>query len=256
MTRDFDGKAVLVTGATRGIGLATARAFLDRGAKVAINGRSADSVNRAIGALGGHERLVSAVGSVDGAESCHRLVASALEGLGRLDVLVNNAGVLEIGTVDEHDEALWDRVVGTNLKGTFFCSQAALPALRASWGSIVNLASTAGLRGYAQFAAYCASKGAVINLTRAMAAECAPDVRINCVCPTGTETEMVETFLGRPGENPESDAKRESYESGLPMKRLATAEEVAEAILFLASDAASYISGTALPVDGGKTATG
>lgn len=251
MTRDFEGKAILVTGSTRGIGLATARAFLDRGARVAINGRSADSVARAIGALGGHERLVSAAGSVADAESCRRLVATAREGLGGLDVLVNNAGVLEVGPIEDHGEALWDRVLDTNLKGTFFCSQAALPALRASWGSIVNLASTAGLRGYAGFAAYCAAKGAVINLTRAMAAECAPDVRVNCVCPTGTDTTMVEAFLG----GPEDEAQRAAYEASLPMKRMATAEEVAEAILFLASDAASYLSGTALPIDGAKTAT-
>lgn len=251
MTLDFDGKAVLVTGSTRGIGLATARAFLDRGARVAINGRGADSVDRAIGALGGHERLVSAVGSVAEPESCHDLVARAREGLGRLDVLVNNAGVLEIGPMEALDGPLWDRILDTNVKGTFFCSQAALPALRASWGSIVNLASTAGLRGYKHFSAYCASKGAVINLTRAMAAECAPDVRVNCVCPTGTDTEMVGTFLG----GPDPEARRTAYEASLPMKRMATAEEVAEAILFLASDAASYLSGSALPVDGGLTAT-
>ena len=251
MRRDFEGKTVLITGSTRGIGLATARAFLDRGAKVAVNGLSPDEVVQAIGALGGHERLVSAVGSVDSADTCHRLVAAALEGLGRLDVLVNNAGILEIGPIEEQDEGLWDRLLTTNVKGTFFCSQAALPALRASWGSIVNLGSNAGLRGYPRFAAYCASKGAVVNLTRAMAAECAPDVRVNCVCPGPTDTSMVDVFLGPPGGD-----GREAYEDRQLMKRLATPEEIAEAVLFLASDAASYVSGTMLPVDGGRTATG
>ena len=249
MAWDFTDKAVLVTGSTRGIGLATARAFRAAGARVAINGRSRDAVAGSVAALGG-EGLVAAPGSVETAEGCRAVVSTAIDGLGGLDVLVNNAGVLEIGPLEEVAEAVWDRVLDINVKGTYFCSQAALPALRRNGGCIVNLSSTAGLEGYPGFSVYCASKGAVTNLTRSLARELAPTVRVNCVCPTGTDTEMVEVFLG----GPEAEANRRAYEANQPMQRMARAEEVADAILYLASAQASYVTGIALPVDGARTA--
>ena len=249
MVWDFADKAVLVTGSTRGIGLATARAFCAAGARVAINGRNHEAVASTIATLGG-EGLVAAPGSVETAEGCRAVVSTAIDGLGGLDVLVNNAGVLEIGPLEEVAEAAWDRVLDVNLKGTYFCSQAALPALRQNGGCIVNLSSTAGLEGYPGFSVYCASKGAVTNLTRSLARELAPTVRVNCVCPTGTDTEMVEVFLG----GPEAEAKRSAYEAEQPMQRMARVEEVADAILYLASAQASYVTGIALPVDGARTA--
>lgn len=251
---EFTDKRVLVTGATRGIGLATARAFLAQGARVAVNGRSAESVAAAIESLAAPERLAAAPGSIETAAGCATMVGAALEALGGLDVLVNNAGVYRIASIVESDKALWDAVLDVNLKGTFFCSRAALAALREARGSIVNLASTAGLEGYEEIAVYCAAKGGVVNLTRAMALELAPEIRVNCLCPTIIDTEMGRMNFTAGGGDPA--AARAALEARYPMKRIGTAEEVAQAILFLASDAASYITGAALPVDGARTAGG
>ena len=249
---DFEDRRVLITGSTRGIGLAAARAFLERGARVAVNGRSAESVSAAIDELGG-ARLVPAPGSIDTAAGCAAVVEAAVAALGGLDVLVNNAGVYHIAAIAETDEAMWDEIIDVNVKGSYFCSRAALPALKESKGNIVNLGSTAGLAGYAGTTAYCASKGAVVNLTRALALELVPQVRVNCVCPTATETEM-----GRMNFPPDlaPEAARAAFEASVPMKRLATVDEVAAAILFLASEEASFITGAALPVDGARTAGG
>ena len=144
----FEDKAILVTGSTRGIGEATAKAFVDLGARVAVNGRTADSVDRAIARLGATKRLVPAPGSVATPESCAAVVDKAMSGLGGLDVLVNNAGVYAIASIEASDEALWDKILDTNLKGTFYCTRAALPALRAAKGNVVNVASVAGLVGF------------------------------------------------------------------------------------------------------------
>ena len=167
----FDGRAVLVTGASRGIGKATAQAFLAGGARVAINGRTEESVAKAIAELGDHDRLVAAPGDVATAAGCEAVVDAALDALGGMDVLINNAGVFERAPMAESDEALWDSIIDINVKGTYFCSRAALPALEAARGVIVNVASEAGLNGYAGITVYCASKGAVVNLTRSMALE-------------------------------------------------------------------------------------
>ncbi len=249
---DFGGKNVLITGASRGIGFATAQKFLALGARVAINGRSEQSVTTAIAELGGGERLVAAPGSVASVDACQSIVGAAIEGLGGLDVLVNNAGISIDATIEKTDEMIWDETLDINLKGTFFCVRAALPALRKTRGSIVNTASVSGLQGSAEGSAYCASKGGVVNLTRALAIELAPDIRVNCVCPGWVDTDMMRRDYIDLADDPAA-AEREALDEA-PLKRVATPEEIAKAIAYLASHDARFITGIALPIDGGLSA--
>ncbi len=251
MQIDFDGKRVLVTGSSRGIGHATAAAFLDAGARVALNGRSATSTEAGIAALGS-ERLVPAPGDVASAAGCRGIVAAALEGLGGLDVLVNSAGIGRSGPIETCEEAAWDEMIDVNLKGTFFCIQACLDALRGSGGNIVNVASDAGLIGQVGLAAYCASKGGVVTMTRAMALELAPAIRVNSVCPGYVDTDMVR----RDGiERAKDPAAAERWMADYaPLRRIAAPGEIASAILFLASDHARFVTGAAFQIDGGTTA--
>lgn len=248
---DFSGKSVLVTGSSRGIGKATAGAFLGQGARVAVNGRTGQSVSKGISELGGGGNLIPAPGDIGTVAGCRAVVEAAIDGLGGLDVLVNCAGVDSLVTIEQCDEAHWDKILDINLKGTFFCSQAALPALRQSGGCIVNLASDAGLLGYASATVYCASKGGVVNLTRAMAMELIRQVRVNCVCPGWVDTDMAQEYI-EAADDPL--AARRELEAFAPMKRMATAEEIAKAIVYLASSDAGFITGVALPIDGGETA--
>jgi NAD(P)-dependent dehydrogenase (short-subunit alcohol dehydrogenase family) len=249
---DFTGKQILVTGASRGIGFATAKEFLARGARVAVNGRSDASVATAIAELGGGDRLAAAPGDIGSVDGCEATVRAAIARLGGLDVLVNNAGVSIDTTIETSDEAVWDETLDINLKGTFFCARAALPALRTNRGSIVNLASVAGLQGSVEGAVYSASKGGVVNLTRALAIELAPDVRVNCVCPGWVDTDMYRRDYVDVADDPAA-AEREAIEDA-PLKRVATPEEVAKAIAYLASQDARFITGVALPLDGGSSA--
>jgi len=246
----FQGKRVLVTGASRGIGLATARAFLSEGASVAINGRTSDSAQRGMDLLGAGPALVAAPGDVSTVGGCEAVVDAATGGLGGLDVLVNNAGVFFRGSITETDEAAWDRVLNANLKGTFFCSRAALPALRQAKGTIINVASESGIRGYGDTSAYCASKGAVVNLTRSMAMELAPDIRVNSVCPGVVETDMARDGFAINGDR---DAGMRQQADQYPVKRIGHVDEIAAAILYLASSDAGFINGVALPIEGGAT---
>ena len=186
----FEGKRVLVTGGSRGIGRATAKAFREAGARVAVNGRTTEFTAEGIAALG-DDGLIAAPGDVDTAASYQAVVDAALDAFGGLDVLVNSAGVAKARTIETCDEALWNQVIDINLKGTFFCIRAAATALRESRGSIVNVASTSGLAGNANLSVYCASKGGVVLLTQALSAEFAPEVRVNCVCPGWVDTEHV-----------------------------------------------------------------
>ncbi len=249
---DFTDKRVLVTGASRGIGKATAAAFLGHGAKVAVNGSSAETTARAIEQLGGGA-IVAGPGDVATKAGCDAVVGAALDGLGGLDVLINNAGVFESGLVEDVDEAAWDRMIDINVKGVFFCTRAAIGALRAAGGNIVNTASVSGLIGHPDSAVYCASKGAVVNMTRALALEFAPAVRVNCVCPGAVDTDMMRQGLA-PG--PEVEAALAESRAWHPLNRIATAEEIAAAMLYLASDDARFVTGAALAIDGGAAAGG
>lgn len=249
---DFQDKAILITGASRGIGKAAAQEFLDLGARVAVNGRTEQSVAAAMAELGGGDRLVAAPGDVGTVAGCEAIVSTAIAGLGGLDVLVNNAGVGTDSTIEDSDEALWDETIDINLKGTFFCSRAALGALRKSGGTIVNVASEAGLNGFGSLTVYCASKGGVVNMTRAMAMELAPEIRVNCVCPGYVDTDMVRRdYIDK---TPDPAATERAIQEESPLKRMATPEEIGKAITYLASNDARFITGHALAMDGGSTA--
>ncbi len=243
----FHEKRILVTGGSRGIGWATAKAFLDAGARVAVNGRTGDSTSAGIERLGGGERLIAAPGDVGTVAGCEAAVGIAVDALGGLDVLVNNAGVGTSCPIDEADEAFWDAMIDVNLKGTYFCCRAAMPALRESRGNIVNVASMAGLMGHAGLSVYCASKGGVVLLTRSLSAELAPDMRINCVCPGYVDTDMVHYAS--------SSARMAELDAYAPMNRIGKPEEIAAAILYLASNRAGFVTGAALSIDGGTTAS-
>jgi NAD(P)-dependent dehydrogenase (short-subunit alcohol dehydrogenase family) len=241
---------VLVTGGARGIGAATVAAFHGRGARVAVGARSLESFQAFVARHGLRDAL-PAVGPIDDRAGAHAVIAAASAALGGLDVLVNSAGVFDEIPMAEVTQQHWDETIGVNLGGTFFCSQAALPALEASVGNIVNVASDAGIIGYPNGTAYSAAKGGVVNLTRAMAVELARRVRVNCVCPGNVETDMIRNAAAASGD---ADTYLAKARSRAPWQRMARPEEVAAAILYLASDEARFTTGAALVVDGGGVA--
>jgi len=177
-------------------------------------------------------------------------VQSVLHSYGRLDILINNAGIFEKHSIEDTTEEIWDSIMNANVKSVQFCTKEALHALRKVKGSIVNIASESGLNGYPYTTAYCASKGAVVNLTRAMALELAPDVRVNALCPGVIETDMARAGFAINGD--EEEGIRRQHEA-YPLQRIGTLEEAAAATLFLASNDAGFINGAALPMEGGAT---
>jgi NAD(P)-dependent dehydrogenase (short-subunit alcohol dehydrogenase family) len=249
---ELKGKSILITGSTRGIGFASARAYLRAGAVVAVNGKTPDSVQKAISKLETFGSVRPVAGDIGKVEQCEAVVKKALQALGGIDILVNAAGVCRATDIEKSEEALWDQTIDINLKGTFFCSKYAISALQKSRGNIVNLASDAGLQGEKGLTVYCASKGGVVNLTRAMALELAPSIRVNCVCPGYVDTDMVRRDGIEKADDPEA------YENELkmlaPLRRIATPEEVAELILFVSSEKGRFITGAAMQIDGGTTA--
>jgi NAD(P)-dependent dehydrogenase (short-subunit alcohol dehydrogenase family) len=243
-------KVALITGGASGIGRATAELFAREGAAVVVgdyNNEAGCETVRAIKAAGVEGMFVQ----VDVADSAQvgRMVDAALQAYSRIDVLFNGAGVLYYGTVMETDERSWNRVLSINLTGTYLCCRAVLPhMIRQGSGSIINVASTTGAHdACANAAAYVTSKGGVTLLTRAMAIDHAKQgVRINALCPGATDTPMLRNAL-----SPEQvDALAKSH----PIGRLGRPEELAKAALFLASDDASFVTGSAMYVDGGQTA--
>lgn len=254
MVFDFKNKVVLITGGTSGIGLAAAELFSLAGARVALVGRSPErgqAATRYLGGKGGQAEFFS--GDVSLAADCAKVVRQTAEAFGGLDIVVNSAGeYLEKSIIDTH-EAEFDRMMDVHVKGTYFICKQAIPYLRqGGGGSIVNVSSDAGLRGNVLCTAYCAAKGAVTNLTRALALETILyNIRVNCVCPGDVATPMLERQLA---EMPDAAASLKEIQSLYPAGRIATADEVAKVICFLASDAASFVNGAAWTVDGGLTA--
>ena len=245
----FDNKVVIVTAAASGIGLATARRFAAEGAILALADIDIDALRQHEQALNLPESRLQ-MHQVDASKpiEIEALVTDTAEAFGGLDVLVNNAGVGAFGYVTEITPEVWDRVIATTLSSVFYASRAALPYLIARRGNIVNTASISGLVADVGLAAYNAAKGGVCNLTRAMAIDHASDgIRVNAVCPGVTETGSTAWMRKHP-------AIMQGFDDRLPMGRMGTSDEMAAAIAFLASDDASYITGSNLVVDGGLTA--
>jgi NAD(P)-dependent dehydrogenase (short-subunit alcohol dehydrogenase family) len=251
---EWDGRVVLVTGGSRGIGLATAARFLEAGASVLIAGRSEESLRSAAGRLGHGDRAGRVAADVSTVAGCDAAVAAALDAFGRLDVLFTNAGSYESAPLGEVTEQMWDRTIDTHLKGTFFCAQAALPALRAARGCVVTMASDAGLLGLrGGWAAYCAAMGGVVNLTRQLAVDLAPDIRVNAVAPGPVGTERLYQDLSGAaygGFEAATDAVQAVTET-LPLRRIVEPEEIARAVFFLAG--MTSMTGAVLSVDAGTT---
>lgn len=239
-------KTAIVTGAARGIGLATARLFAAQGWQVAMVDRDSEELTKAAPGIADGFTVDCDISDPDQVEA---MVAKVLAQSGRIDAVINNAGVADFGPIEQTDFARWRSVMATNLDGTFLVSQACIPALKKQGGAIVNIASISGLRGSTLRVAYGTSKAAVIQLTRQQAAELGEHgIRANCVAPG-----PVRTKLAMAVHSPEIIA---AYHDAIPLNRYGTEEELAEAITFLASEKASYITGQVLAVDGGFESTG
>lgn len=247
----FKGKVAIITGGTSGIGLAVAELFSKEGAQIALFARDAKRGQGAMQKLGGGVIFIS--GDVGAASDCQNCVEKTVEAFGRVDILFNNAGIIHVNrSVVNTLEEEWDATLNSNLKGTYLMSKYAIPYMEKQGGAIVNNASIFGLVGGGGVAAYCAAKGGVINLTRAMAIDhAAQNIRVNCVCPGSVDTPLLEKEMNDLGG---ADLQRPKFASRHPMNRIATPEEVANAVAYLASDEASFVTGIALPVDGGRAA--
>jgi NAD(P)-dependent dehydrogenase (short-subunit alcohol dehydrogenase family) len=248
------GKVALITGGASGIGRATALLFAREGAAVSIidlNDPMGQAVAREIIHDGG--RAIFEHADVTRTADCQRVVQRTLRELGGIHILFNNAGIIRRASVVELSEEDWDRVMAVNVKSIFLMSRQVIPIMaKAGGGSIINTASGWGLAGGPRAAVYCASKGAVVLLTKAMAVDHGPQkIRVNCICPGDTDTGMLRNEAQQLGEREDvflaESARR-------PLGRIGKPEEIAHAALYLASDAASFVTGTALVVDGGGLA--
>jgi 3-oxoacyl-[acyl-carrier protein] reductase len=249
---DLTGKSVLVTGGARGIGRACCLMLARAGASVAVNYRvetpSANLLVEEIEAMGCEAFALAA--DVSKRSEAEMLVDETVARFGGLDVVVNNAGIWKSAPIDEMSDSEWDEMIAINLTGTFNCIRAAVPPMKeARSGRIINISSTAGQRGEAMCSHYAATKGAVISLTKSLAAELAPyGILVNCVAPGWTVTDMTrDDLLG---------ARRESILATIPLGRAATAEEIAGGVVFLASELATFITGEILNVNGGAVLVG
>ena len=244
------GKVAIVTGGGAGFGVGIARRFAAEGALIVVGDLDAAAAERIAGEIGGH----AVAGDVSRAADVQAMVDAAERQFGGLDIVVNNAGTTHRNRpLLEVDEASFDRVYAVNVKSLFHMAHAAVPVFRRQGrgGAIVNVSSTAGIRPRPGLVWYNGSKGAVNILTQCMASELAPDrIRVNAVCPVLGETNLTAEFMGGPA-TPELMAK---FLGTIPLGRLSQAEDVANACVFLAEDAAAFLTGVLLPVDGGRTA--
>ena len=241
-------KVAIITGAGAGIGKATAILFAKEGAKVVCNSitNSAEKVVKEIKANGGEAIFVQA--DVSKAKDAKKIIDETIKHFGKIDILFNNAGIVIPGTVDNMSEEDWDRTMEVNVKGPFLVSKYAIPELKKTKGVIIHNASVLALKGVKNRAAYTASKGALLSLTRAMAADYIGEIRVVCLCPGTTDTESLAKRIAQ-SEDPEK--ARAEFIARQPMKRLGKPEEMAEAALYLAT--AEFCTGIYLSVDGGMT---
>jgi NAD(P)-dependent dehydrogenase (short-subunit alcohol dehydrogenase family) len=246
-SENLAGRTALVTGAGQGMGRAVAQALAVRGARVVVNDRNPDTAAQTAASLrAAGADAIAVPADVTDASAVRQMVEQAGNRFGTIHILVNNAGILRPTPVSDIDEHEWDLVIDVNLKGTFLCSQAVLPAMRAAgWGRIINFSSTAGKSvSTIGGAHYTAAKAGVLGFTRHLAKEVAADgITVNAVCPGLIETEMVRDVLG--------DARAHAFGASFPIPRLGQPEEVAELVAFLASDRAAYITGASLDINGG-----
>lgn len=245
-------QVAIVTGGSRGIGRATALRLAEAGAHVIVNfarqEQEAREVVRACEELGG--KALAARADVADFRQATRLVETALEHFGRLDLLVANAGIWEGAPLAEMSEATWDRVIETNLKGTWTACRAAVPVMKGEGrGAIVIVSSTAAQRGEAGYSNYAASKGGQISFSKSLAVELAPEIRVNCVAPGWVDTDLNEAVFS-------NQRFKQDLTEAIPLQRIATADDVALSIVFLASDWSRHITGEVLNVNGGAVLCG
>lgn len=250
----LSSKVALITGGGTGIGRACAGLFAREGASVAIAGRRKEPLEAAVREIeiaGGKALAVQC--DVTDRASVEAAVGAVVKHFGRLDVVVNNAGAVVVATAEATSDEDWNRLIATNLTGTFLVSRAALVHLRAAGGgAIVNIGSILGIVARKDRAAYCAAKAGVTGLTKAMALDQAHEnIRVNCICPSLIETELGLLSIRQA---PDPEAERQKRTAGIPLGRLGQPEDVAQMALYLASDESAWVTGAALPLDGGLTA--
>jgi NAD(P)-dependent dehydrogenase (short-subunit alcohol dehydrogenase family) len=254
MNNRFQGKTAVITGGATGMGFALAKRLGKEGASLAILDINQSALTDAVNTLCAEGIVVSAYkldvsNPIDVAEIFPKII---LDCAGKIDILINNAGIADFGTVETTEFEAWNKVMAINLNGTYLCSKFALPALKRPGGTIVNFGSVAGMVGIPNMAAYCASKAAVIGLTKQMAVDYAKlGIRVNCICPGMVgNTDMGQQILS----TDQSEAMLAKRLSKYPIGRFGKSEEIVAAVLFLASDEASFVCGSAFTVDGAMTA--